>query len=358
MKTAARPLDDFVLEHFRSIRTFIIVMIGAALAALVILGVSQDRAVTLGSFFGGPFMSKVLVSNLLETATPLIFTGLAIAVQFQAKQYNMGAEGSFFMGAAVGTAFAIAVPLPPVLGQVAAMAVGAAVGGLWGFVPGYLKAKYEANELVSSLMLNYVAQFLGIYLINYHFRDKAAGEMTSYTLPASSLLPRIVPGTRLHLGFLVALALAVFMWFWLYRSKEGYRTRMVGANLDFARAGGIDTSRTIVLCQVLGGAIAGLGGIIQIQGIDQRFLYEGLPGFGWDGVVVARVALNNPLLILPSAAFLAYLKVGGAVMTLMGDVPAELVNVLEGIIILLISSEGFLESWKYRIMLRKAEARS
>lgn len=357
MKAGARKLDDLVYKNFRAIRTIIIVLIGAAIAALVILGVSRDRAVTLGSFFGGPFMSKVLISNLFETATPLIFTGLAIAIQFQAKQFNMGAEGSFFMGASMGTAFAISTSLPPGLHQVAAMAVGALVGGLWGFIPGYLKARYSANELVSSLMLNYVAQFLGIYLINYHFRDKAAGEMTSYTLPASALLPRIVPGTRLHVGFIVAIGLAVFMWFWLYRSKEGYRTRMVGANIDFARAGGIDTSRTVVLCQVLGGAIAGLGGIIQIQGIDQRFLYEGLPGFGWDGVVVARVALNNPLLVLPSAAFLAYLKVGGSVMTLMGDVPAELVNVLEGIIILLISSEGFLESWKYRIMLRKSEER-
>jgi general nucleoside transport system permease protein len=356
MKSDKRKLDDLILDNFRSLRITIIILIGAAIAAVIILCISNEKDVTLSAFFLGPFMSKVLISNLFETATPLIFTGIAIAIQFQAKQFNMGAEGSFFVGASVGTAFALSTSLPSGINQIVIMLVGAIVGGLWGFIPGYLKAKYSSNELVSSLMLNYVAQFLGIYLINYHFRDKAAGEMTSYRLPPSALLPRIVTGTRLHVGFLIAISLAVFMWFWLYRSKEGYRTRMVGANIDFAKAGGINTRKTVVFCQVLGGAIAGLGGIIQIQGIDQRFLYEGLPGFGWDGVVVARLALNNPLLAIPSAIFLAYLKVGGAVMTLMGDVPAELVNVLEGIIILLICSEGFLESWKYRIILRKSKA--
>ncbi|MCX7027836.1 MAG: ABC transporter permease [Spirochaetes bacterium] len=357
MKAGGRKMDDFILKHFRSIRITIIIFLGAAIAALVILLVSNDKAVTLSSFFLGPFMSKVLIGNLFEIATPLIFTGLAIAVQFQARQFNMGAEGSFFIGASVGTAFALSTSMPFGIHQVAIMMVGASAGALWGFIPGYLKAKYSANELVSSLMLNYVAQFLGIYLINYHFRDKAAGEMTSYTLAPTAQLPRILSGTRLHVGFLIAIGLAVFIWFWLYKSKEGYRTRMVGANINFAKVGGIDIQKTIIRCQVLGGAIAGLGGIIQIQGIDHRFLYEGLPGFGWDGVVVARVALNNPLLVLPSSIFLSYLKVGGSVMTLMGDVPAELVNVLEGIIILLISSEGFLETWRYRIILRKSEAR-
>ena len=351
------PVDNFVLRNFRLIRTIVVILLGWFLAALVILAISRDRGTTLRSFFLGPLSSRVLIGSLFETMTPLVFTGLALAIQFQAKQFNLGAEGCFFIGAAIGTAFAISTRMPTALHIVCTMAVGAAAGAAWNWLPGYLKAKYGSSELVCSLMLNYVALYLGLYLINYHFRDTAANEMTSYRLPATATLPRILPGTRLHIGFLIALAVAVLFWVFLYRTKWGYQIRMVGSNINFAKANGISTGRVIVLAQVIGGAVAGLGGIIQIMGIDQRFLYESLPGFGFDGIVVTRIALNNPLLVIPSALFLAYLKVGGSYMNLMGDVPAELVNVVEGVIILLISSEALLETWRYRIMMRKASER-
>ena len=162
--------------------------------------------------------------------------------------------------------------------------VAGAAGAIWGFIPGLLKARWKASELVSSLMMNYVAYFLGLYLINNHFRDKNAGFLVSLRLSESALLPQFVPGTRIHLGIFLALAFALGAYYFLFYTTTGYELRMTGHNRKFARFGGINIVKIIILAQVLSGAIAGIGGMSEIMGIHHRFNWQLSPGYGWDGV--------------------------------------------------------------------------
>jgi ABC-type uncharacterized transport system permease subunit len=349
-------VERFVLKYFNLIRTVIAILIGVVISVFLIYLISKDPGFSVRSFLLGPFLTKSRLSNLAESAAPVIFCGLAISVAFQARQFNVGAEGSLFLGAAVGTAFAVSTRLPAVLHIPLTLLVGGAIGAVWGWLPGVLKARLKASELVSSLMLNSVAYYLGLYLINFHFRDKNAGFLVSYQLPKTAWMQQLFPGTRLHWGIFLSLVFAVGVYYFLYHTTTGYELRMTGFNQKFARFGGINTLRIIVLCQVILGFVAGVGGITEVMGIHRRFNWQASPGLGWDGVVVAIIGRNHPLLVVAASLFLAYLKVGGQILNLMSDVPSEMVSVIQAIIMLLITAEAFLSQWRYRITVRQAAA--
>lgn len=347
-------MEKFVLKYFNLIRTLIAIAIGVAISILLIFIISNDPGFSLKSFLLGPVLSKTRFSNLIESASPIIFCGLAIAIAFQAKQFNIGAEGSLFLGAAIGTAFAVSSSMPAFLHIPLVLLIAGMSGAIWGFIPGILKAKWKASELVSSLMLNYVAYFLGLYLINFHFRDKDAGYLVSYQLPETAWLQQFIPATRIHWGILLSIGFALLVYYFLYHTTTGYEIRATGYNEKFARFGGINILKIIILSQVLLGFVAGLGGMTEVMGIHRRFNWQNSPGYGWDGIVVAIIGRNHPLLIIAAAFFLSYLRVGGQVLNLMSDVPSEMVQVIQSIIILLITAEAFLSQWKKRITITEA----
>lgn len=347
-------MEKFVLRYFNLVRTIIAILIGLVISVVLIYVVSKDPGFSLKQFLLGPFLSRGRFSNMIETTSPILFCGLAIAVAFQARQFNVGAEGSLFLGAAVGTAFAVSTRMPIFLHIPLVLLVAAAAGAAWNYIPGLLKAKWNASELVSSLMMNYVAYFLGLYLINFHFRDKGAGYLVSLQLPPTAWLQQFIPNTRMHWGIVLSLVFAVLVYWFLYHSTTGYEVRMTGFNEKFARFGGIRVSRVVILSQVILGLIAGIGGMTEVMGIHHRFNWQSTPGYGWDGVIVAIIGRNHPLLIIAASFFLAYMRVGGQVLTLMSDVPAEMVTVIQSVIILLITAEAFLSRWRYSITVREA----
>ncbi len=348
-------MEKFILKNFNLMRTIIAIAIGVAISILLIYLISATPAGSLKYFFAGPFLSKSRLSNVLEMASPIILCGVAIAVAFQAEQFNIGAEGALYISAAVGTAFAVSTHMPAIIHIPLVILVAAAVGAAWGFIPGILKAKLGASELVATLMMNYIAYFLGLYLINYHFRDKSAGFLVSYELPETAWLGQFIPGTRMHWGIILSAVIAVLVYFFLYHTTIGYEIRMTGFNRKFARFGGINIVKVVILSQVISGALAGIGGITEVMGIHHRFNWQLSPGYGWDGVIVAIIGRNHPILIIFAALFLSYLRVGGQILNLMADVPTELVSVIQAIIILLITAEAFLSRWKYRITILEAE---
>ena len=348
-------MEKFILKYFNLIRTLIAIAIGAVISIFLIYLISKDPAFSLRSFFLGPLLSRSRLANVIETASPIIFCGIAISVAFQAKQFNIGAEGALYLGAAVGTAFAVSTQFPAFIHIPLVLLVAGLTGALWGFIPGILKAKWKASELVSSLMLNYVAYYLGLYLINYHFRDKNAGYLVSHQLPKSAWFSQFIPDTRIHWGIILALIFALSVYYLLYHTTTGYEIRTTGFNSKFARFGGINILKTIVISQVILGFVAGVGGISEVMGIHRRFNWQMSPGFGWDGIVVAIIGRNHPLYIIAAAFFLSYIRVGGQVLNLLSDVPSEMVLVIQSIIILLITAEAFLSQWQYRITIREAE---
>jgi simple sugar transport system permease protein len=280
---------------------------------------------------------------------------LAAVIPFQAGQFYLGAEGSFLLGAAVGTAFAISTRMPTFLHIPLVLIVSGITGAAWGFIPGILKAKANANEIVVTLLMNYIALYVSIYLINFHFRDLAAGWLVSYEIPQTTWFNQFIPGTRIHWGILFGYAIVGVVYYFLYHTTLGYEIRMTGQNPHFARYGGIKVLKIIILSQVFGGFIAGMGGMTEIMGIHRKYPWQNTPGYGWDGIVVAIIGRNNPLLIVLAALFLSYLRVGGQILNLQSDIPAEMITIIQSVIIMLITAEAFLAKWKYRMIIKQSQ---
>lgn len=342
-------------RKFELIRTLVSVMIAIIIAFTIILLISDQPLEALRTFVLGPISSTRYIGNIVEMAIPLMFSGLAMCVVFQASLFNLGGEGIFFMSAVVSSAVAIFIPLPAGLHQIVVISVGALVGALVAAIPGILKAKWNASELVTSLMLNNILFGIGMYILNYKMRDTSAMAVVSYKFEETALLPRIISGTRIHVGLIIALVTVVVVYLIIYKSKWGYEIRMTGLNKEFAKYSGINTFKVIVLAHILSGIIGGMGGAIETIGMHKRFEWTALPGYGFDGALIAMLARNNPLGVIGSALFLAYIRVGADLVARLSDVPAEMVSILQGVIILLISAERFLHSYKQKMLLKEAK---
>lgn len=342
-------------RKFELIRTLVAVLIAIVLAFAIILLISDQPMEALVTFITGPLSSARYIGNIIETAIPLIFSGLAMSVVFQASLFNLGAEGIFFISGIAASAVAIFIPMPTVFHQIAVIGTGALAGAVVASIPGILKAKWNASELVTSLMLNNIVLGIGLYFLNYKMRDVDAMSVISYKLQETALLPRIIPGTRIHFGLILALITVVVVYLILYKSKWGYEIRMTGLNKEFANYSGINTFKVIIIAHLISGIIAGMGGAVEITGMHKRFQWIALPGYGFDGALVAMLARNNPIGVIGSALFLAYIRVGADLVARLSDVPAEMVSILQGVIILLISAERFLHSYKQKMVLKEVK---
>jgi len=341
-------------RRFEIYRTGVVIIISVLLSLLIIVLVSDMPGLAIRLFLTGPLDSLRHIGNLVEMMVPLLFTGLAVAVMFTASQFNLGAEGAFFFGA-IGAAFiAVNWNLPPILHPTVAIICGGIIGSIFCGIPGALKVRWGSSELVSSLMFNYIAFFLGLYLINYLLRDVTAGAMVSFPFAHSARLARIIPKTRIHTGLLVAVLTILVMGVFTYRTRWGYRIRVLGTNIEFARYSGINTSLTIVMSQLLGGFLAGMGGSIELLGMYRRFEWQTLPGYGWTGIIVAILAHNNPFYVPLAALFLAYMRIGSDIMSRSTDMPNEFVAIIQGIIIILIAASSFLSKQRHKMVVREA----
>lgn len=330
------------------IRVLIAVLIALAIAFLLILVVSATPLFALEQFLMGPLMSKRNLGNVIELTIPLIFAGLAVSVMFQCNQFNMGGEGAFFFGGLISGYVATAFLLPAGIHPAVAILAGGGGGMVICLIPALLKVRWGANEVVSSLMLNYIALYLGTYFLQYVMLDAGAGYSASRVFVASARLPVIVPRTRIHAGIFLALALTVLTYLLVYKTKWGYAIRMTGKNQRFARYSGISVGGTVILSQMIGGAVAGMGGATQVLGMYTRFSWTSLPGYGFDGIIIAILSKNNPLYVPFAAFFLAYLRIGADIMSRRTDVSPEVVSVVQALIILLVGAKLFLDHYKHK----------
>lgn len=343
-------------SRFSIIRTIISILIALGLSFLIIMLVSDNPFQAINKLITGPLGSKRLFANVIELMIPLIFTGVGVSIMFSANQTNLGSEGAFHIGGLVGALVGLLIPLPAGVHPIVAVLLGGLAGSLFTFIPAILKVKTSASELVSSLMLNYLALFFANYILSYYIRDTSAGAMASHLLPKTSKLTVIVKGTNIHTGLIIALLTAVIGYFFLYKSKMGYMLRITGQNDKFAEYSGLNVMKVILISQILGGFIAGVGGSVQLLGMYRRFTWTELLGYGWDAVIITTLSKNNPLYVPFSAFFLAYIRIGADIMSRSTDVPPEIVAITQGIIIILIVAEQFLSKYKHRIVAREAKA--
>lgn len=338
-----------------SVKMLLVIIVALVLVTGIVFAVSAEPSNALYNFFIGPFLSLRRVGNIIEGACPLVFTALAVMIIFRAGQFSMISEGAFFMGAAIAMAVSIAVPMPTGIHAVACLLCAAAGGALVASIPAFLKKLWSVSEVVTSIMLNYVVQYFAIYLVTYHFREMQSSSLASLKLAETSLLPGILPGTNVHLGVIIAILMCVFCWFLIYRSRFGYQLRITGCNPSFAHYVGLKETGVMVGAQVIAGAIAGMGGSIELLGMYTRFKWTETPGYGWTGIVVALLAKDNPLMVPLAAAFIAYINTGANIMAMNSDVSSEMAQIIQGVIMLLIASGALLQRWRQKLIDKAAE---
>jgi len=330
------------------------VAVAVVLVVIVPFALSQpEPLLVLKGFLFGPLDSLRHIGNIAEAATPIALTGLAAAIIFRSGLFNLGMEGGFFLGGLAATAAALLLPLPPFGAPAMAIAVGAVVGSLACIVPGYLRLRYEASEMVTSLVLNFAILFAGVFVLNYFLRDPAAGALMSYRIPAEARLERLLPGTRLNSGAIVAVAACLAGGVWLFMTRGGLNLRIAGSSPGFAAHLGLPSTRIVMTAQLAGGLIAGMAGAIEVLGLYPRFSWTQLPGLGWSGIVVAILARENPWLVLPAALFLGYLQVGGNIVAQDVGLPSEVVGLVTAAIMLAVTASAIFQNPRLLKLIRK-----
>jgi simple sugar transport system permease protein len=313
---------------------------GAATLAIAVAGF--DVAAGYRALWEGAFGSPVAVADVLARSTPLIFTGLAVAVAFRAGLFNVGAEGQLLFGALAAVAVGLVPGLPSWLHMPLALLAAALAGAAWGVVPALLKARFRAHEVITTIMLNYVAALMTGYLVNYPLHP--AGELLPATarVAESAQVPRLLPGSQLSLILMLAVVCALLLQGVLRRTVLGYEIRAVGLNAQAARAAGIGQARAWAAAMALAGAAAGLGGAGEALAVHRRFIEGFSPGFGFDGIAVALIGASNPLGVIPAAVLLGVIRSGAVVMDRTTDIPADFVVVIQGLILVFLAVPGLL----------------
>ena len=269
----------------------------------------------------------------LSAATPVLFCAVATAVSFRAGIFNLGVEGGFYLGGLAGAVAGFTLTtLPGPLLMAAELGAGALVGGVWLSAPGVLRARFEVDEVVSTLMLNFVAINLTAFLVNHVFLAAGAGNSQTPPIAEAGWLPRLLPPSTLGLGFVLALALLLAYALWCRFTPLGFEAGMSGHNARFARAVGIDVPGLIVKTAILTGTIAGLAGAVHAAGLVHRFVGGFSPGYGFTGLAVALLGRNTAPGMLVGAVLFGALAAAGTTVQLFSDIPIQLVDVLQGIV--------------------------
>ena len=300
------------------------------------------------------------LADILAAMIPTVFTGLSVCIMFSANQFNLGAEGGIMLGAFVSAMVAIYVPMPAGLHAVVAVLIGGAVVAILTLLPALLKTKLSVSEMVCSLMLNYIIMYVIKFLMNTYLADKSRGQIMSYPFRETSAIAPIVnntifSGAKLTWGFVVAIVAVILCGLFMYRSRWGYAIRMIGINQAFAGYSGMKVGSVIVLSQVLGGFLAGAGGGVEMLGRYTSFSWSALPGYGWTGITIAILASNNPYMVPLAAFFMAYLSKGCDLMATYAKVPAQLIDIIQGVIFLFFAAEQFLAKYRQKLVVKSAE---
>lgn len=284
------------------------------------------------------------LAGTIRWSIPLILAGLAICVTYKAEIYNLGVDGQIIIGAAAATAVALSLPEMPNALALCIIFLSAMLGGaLMALIPGALKVFFNTDEVVSTLLLNFLAEFFLLYLIVGPMRDPAAAMRynASALLPEYAWLPRFkafAPSTA-NFGLYIALGVAALMVFLFYKTRLGYEIRIVGANANLARYGGMNPKKLTITVMLISGAIAGIIGAIEVCAVQHKLISGFNPGFGFDGIVISLLANNNPVGVVFSGFFLGTLYNGGINMERFTDVPSAITDIVMAIIIITISAK-------------------
>jgi simple sugar transport system permease protein len=328
-----------LVTSLRAALPSIIAVLGAFLVGAIVLLVTGYSPIdAYGAVLIGAFGDIYGIGQTFTQATPIIFTALAFLFAFKCGLFNIGAEGQLLIGGFTAAVVGISLNgLPIFVHLPLALLAGAAGGALWGFIPAVLKAKLGAHEVITTMMLSYVALYLTSYMVNYPLKAPGWVPQTVFVAPSAEL-PRILPPTQLSASFILAILFTGITAYLLEKTTIGYEVRAIGLNPAAAENGGINIKRGIILALVISGAIAGLGGAGEVLGLHRRFIDGFSPGYGWDGLAVALIGGLNPWGAVFAAILFGALRSGGMVMNRATGVPLDLIVLLQALVVLFVAA--------------------
>ena len=355
------------MKRNRFIYTILAIVLGIIIGSIILLISGTNPVEAYKVIFLGAFGKPKYISWTIVKAVPLILTGLSVAFAFNTGLFNIGAEGQYIVGSIGALVVGLLLDLPPVIHGLVALLVGALCGYLWGAIVGILKAKFQVNEVISSIMMNWIAFYLSNYLLSFPILRSIESD-NSYPIKQSASIKiagawkmsesgraylaqhkflKDILNPPLNFGIIIAIIAALVVWYILKKTTLGYELRAVGFNEKAAEYGGIDINKSIVKSMGIAGILAGLAGAITVLGVSGDIgIMAAQEGYGFDGMAVALIAGNNPLGTIPAALLYAGLTYGGGKLTTIGTY-SEVVNIIIGIMILFIAMPKLLDMIKF-----------
>jgi len=339
-------LDVLLNENaWRTILVQVVAVLLALLIGAVILLISGANPIeAYAALFRGAFGTPIAVGRTLEKATPLIFSGLAVAFAFKAGMFNIGAQGQLLFGAITAAFLGFALHgLPPYIHMPVALIGGALAGGAYAIIPGALKAYRGVHEVITTIMLNYIAINVTDYLADGPWKDTSPGNVIARTpnIDPAAAIGKLGP---VPIGFIIAILVAFVVWWLLSKTTVGFEIRMVGLNPSAARYAGIKVAKTLILTMVISGFLAGMGGAVETLGVVGRYQPGFNVGLGFDGITVAMLGKTNPFGVIPAAILVGAMKAGSSEMQFASGVAKEITDVIQALILFFVAADVIVRS--------------
>lgn len=328
------------------------------LGGLIIKAAGGDPIAAYRGLVQGAFGSPVALSETAVWATPYIFAGLAVAFAFKGGLFNIGAEGQLAFGAVTAALIGYALPswlhtsLPAYIHIPLAVGLGMLAGAIWAAIPGALKAYTGGHEVINTIMMNYIALNITSFLLNGPMRDPDPSNLSARTpeIASSARIPPLFsdPSLRVHWGFILALLVAVLIWWLLWKTTLGFEIRTVGANPDAAKYAGINVKRTIIFTMAISGALAGLAGAIEVTALNYRHELGFSSGYGFDAIAIALLGKTNPYGVILAAVLFGAMRNGSTRMQFLTQIPIDIISVIQALILLFVAADAIIR-FIYRI---------
>lgn len=354
-------------ELLRALLVPVLAVITALIVgALIIIASGKNPLLTYLGLAQGAFGSPTAISETFVWATPYMFAGLAVALGFRCGLFNIGVEGQIAMGALLSVFVGYAIKgLPAIIHLPLALGMGILGGLIWGGIPGYLKARTGAHEVINTIMLNYIALFLSNYLLAGPMKDPNPRIAVAQTpmIEQSARLPRLFPpfmwngqlvDLRVHWGTILALLAAVLVFWFLWKTVKGFEIRTVGKNPNVARYAGINVRRNVILAMALSGALAGLAGAVEVVGLNYYHTPSFSVGYGFDSIAIALLGKSHPFGIIPAAILFGAMRNGATAMQFRTGISIDIISIIQALILIFVAADEIVR-WIYRIRTKSAE---